>query len=87
MIKWQSIKKDGFPKLKKPCDHGGMTSERLLLWITDHIGFGSYRVYDHDVLMSSRIKGKAYAFWSIEDHGGECDVTHWARITPPKGVR
>ena len=83
MIKWYSAKTS--PKLRKmkKIEGDGMTSDRLLVWITDHIGFGSFKVFEHG---SSEGVHK-HAFWSLEGHSGDWVVTHWAEITAPKGAR
>jgi hypothetical protein len=88
MIKWHSAKTS--PKLRKMkkaegggSGSGGKTSDRLLVWVTDHIGFGSFKVYEHG---SSEGVHK-HAFWSLEGHSGDWVVTHWAEITVPKGAR
>ena len=81
MIKWFSAKTS--PKLRKmkKIEGDGMTSDRLLVWITDHIGFGSFKVYEHEGFKTP------HAFWSLEGHSGDWVVTHWAEITAPKGAR
>lgn len=83
MIKWYSA--EIFPKLRnmKKAEGDGMTSDRLLVWVTDHVGFGSFKVYEHG---SSEGVHK-HAFWSLEGHSGDWVVTHWAYITRPKGAR
>jgi hypothetical protein len=91
MIKWHSVKT--LPKLRKyepdeMMPETAMTSDRLLVYVTDHIGFGSFKVneYPNEPRKSGGDTHK-HAFWKIEGHSGDWVVTHWAYLTPPRGVK